>query len=352
MSNNEMDDESQCFRRDSIWSYFEDDTFHRALAKQMKEYALSVSTREKYTNPFLDDLKDTDIDPTSQSFSIEAWLSNLVGLISSSPGRYTPRMLGFSFRNLNVLGNNSLCSYQKNVANFPLRIANAFRYISGSEKRAVQILHNFTGLVESGELLLVLGRPGSGCSTLLKTISGERFGLAVSSDAIINYQGITAKQMSDQFRGEAIYLAENDVHFPQLTVGQTLLFAAKARSPRDDTFPGVSKDMYAMHMRDVVMATFGITHTMDTNVGNDIVKGVSGGERKRVSLAEAALSGSCIQCWDNSTRGLDSANAIEFCKMLRLLAKTVGTTACVSLYQGPQQTYNVSIWTIPYDELY
>lgn len=93
-------------------------------------------------------------------------------------------------------------------------------------------------------------------------------------------------------------------------------------------------------MRDVIMAMFGISHTKNTIVGNDFIRGVSGGERKRVSIAEACLSNAPLQCWDNSTRGLDSANAIEFCKTLRMQADINGTTACVSLYQAPQAAYD------------
>lgn len=51
------------------------------------------------------------------------------------------------------------------------------------------------------------------------------------------------------------------------------------------------------------MAMFGISHTFNTRVGNDFVRGVSGGERKRVTIAEATLSFAPLQCWDNSTRG-------------------------------------------------
>jgi ATP-binding cassette subfamily G (WHITE) protein 2 (PDR) len=146
--------------------------------------------------------------------------------------------------------------------------------------------------------------------------------------------------MAKNFRGEATYTAEVDVHFPMLTVGDTLLFAAHARSPRH--IPGgVSRDMFAKHMRDIVMATFGITHTVDTRVGDDYIRGVSGGERKRVTIAEAALSGAPLQCWDNSTRGLDSANAIEFCKTLRIASETMASTACVAIYQAPQSAYDI-----------
>lgn len=146
--------------------------------------------------------------------------------------------------------------------------------------------------------------------------------------------------MAKDFRGEAIYTAEVDVHFPMLTVGETLYFAAKARAPRH--IPGgATVNQFAEHMRDVIMAIFGISHTINTKVGNDYIRGVSGGERKRVSIAEAALSKAPLQCWDNSTRGLDSANAIEFCKTLRMETEINGTTACVAIYQAPQSAYDV-----------
>lgn len=148
--------------------------------------------------------------------------------------------------------------------------------------------------------------------------------------------------MHKDYRGEAIYTAEVDVHFPMLTVGQTLEFAAQARASRH--IPGgISRQEFAIHLRDVMMAVFGISHTVNTRVGNDFVRGVSGGERKRVTIAEAALSGAPLQCWDNSTRGLDSANAIEFCKTLRISTDLLGSTAAVAIYQAPQSAYSVSI---------
>ncbi len=90
----------------------------------------------------------------------------------------------------------------------------------------------------------------------------------------------------------------------------------------------------------VVMAMFGIGHTVNTHVGNDFIRGVSGGERKRVTIAEATLSFAPLQTWDNSTRGLDSANAVEFCKTLRTQCDVFGTSACVAIYQAPQAAYD------------
>jgi ABC-type multidrug transport system ATPase subunit len=147
--------------------------------------------------------------------------------------------------------------------------------------------------------------------------------------------------MHSRFRGEVIYQAETEIHFPQLTVGQTLLFAALARTP-ENRLPGVTRQRYAEHMRDVVMAMFGISHTMNTKVGNDFIRGVSGGERKRVSIAEVMLSGSPLQCWDNSTRGLDSATALEFVRTIKMATDLGQTAAVVAIYQASQAAYNVS----------
>lgn len=160
---------------------------------------------------------------------------------------------------------------------------------------------------------------------------------------------MTAKEMHFRHRGEAIYTAEVDVHFPMLTVGDTLTFAARARQPRQLPL-GLKKDDFANHLRDVVMAMFGISHTINTCVGNEYIRGVSGGERKRVTISEAILSGAPLQCWDNSTRGLDSANAIEFCRTLRLETELFNSTACVSIYQSPQSAYDLFDKAIVLDE--
>lgn len=154
--------------------------------------------------------------------------------------------------------------------------------------------------------------------------------------------GIPYDSMQKLFRGEAIYQAEDDVHFALLNVAFTLEFAASLRTPQN-RFPGVSRTTYAKHLRDVVMAMYGISHTASTKVGNDLVRGVSGGERKRVSIAEVTLSQSAVQCWDNSTRGLDAATAVDFTKSLRLSTEMTHSTTIAALYQAAEDSYNVRI---------
>lgn len=89
------------------------------------------------------------------------------------------------------------------------------------------------------------------------------------------------------------------------------------------------------------MAVYGLSHTYNTKVGDDFVRGVSGGERKRVSIAEMALSGSPLAAWDNSTRGLDSATALTFTKSLRQTANLVGSSHAVAIYQASQAIYDL-----------
>lgn len=151
--------------------------------------------------------------------------------------------------------------------------------------------------------------------------------------------GVPMDKMCKSYRGEVIYQAEEDIHFPHLTVGQTLQFAALARTPHN-RLPGVTRKIYATHLRDVVMAMFGISHTINTKVGDAFVRGVSGGERKRVSIAEVTLSQSLVQCWDNSTRGLDSATALEFARTLKSASEIGGTCAIVAMYQASQPAYD------------
>ncbi|KAJ5335102.1 hypothetical protein N7452_007505 [Penicillium brevicompactum] len=311
----------------------------RGMVRQLTRHSTRFSSTQT-KNPFFEEDKETTWHPDSPFFKSKDWIRALITAQSQHPDRFIQRSAGVAFKNLHVHGFGSPTDYQKDVFNAILSIGGLFRSLAGTGQQRVQILNGFHGLARSGEMLLVLGRPGSGCSTFLKTIAGEMNGIYVDDDSYINYQGISAPTMHKQFRGEAIFSAETDVHFPQLTVGETLTFAAMARAPRT-RFEGLDRKQYAEHLRDVVMTMLGLRHTFNTRVGNDFVRGVSGGERKRVSIAEAILSGAPLQCWDNSTRGLDSANALEFCKNLRLMSDYAGTTACVAIYQASQNAYDV-----------
>ncbi|KAK9476559.1 ABC-2 type transporter-domain-containing protein [Lipomyces japonicus] len=315
------------------------------LARQISHLStqsitLTAQGASSSLNPFLDSSSDPRLDPFSDKFSAKFFVRSLLNIHERDPETFPVRTAGFSFKGLGAYGFGSAQDYQKTVTNILLQLtSDAYSFITKAPKRKIQILRDFDGVVFPGEMLMVLGRPGSGCSTFLKTIAGETHGFHIDASTELNYQGVPRELMTSQFRGEVLYNAETDVHFPHLTVGQTLSFASLARTP-SNRIPGVSREVYANHMRDVVMAMLGLSHTINTKVGDDFVRGVSGGERKRVSIAEAMLGGAPLQCWDNSTRGLDSATALTFIRNLKLFSNTVHTTSLVSLYQASQDAYD------------
>ncbi|KAL4971206.1 ABC drug exporter AbcA [Aspergillus desertorum] len=316
---------------------------HSTVQELAREFTRNNSHDSHGKPIFGSDDPDSPLNPSGNKFNARVWARN-VARIAEERGQDF-RRVGVCFQDLSVFGYTSAMDFQKTVANIWLALPGmiARRLLPStrtSGQTRVEILQQFDGIIRPGEMCVVLGPPGSGCSTFLKTISGDRDGIYVNRNSYFNYQGISDKEMHTAHRGDAIYTAEIDVHFPMLTVGETLMFASYARCQRE--LPaGTTRKRYCKHLRDVVMAMYGITHTIHTKVGDEFVRGVSGGERKRVTIAEATLSNAPFQCWDNSTRGLDAANAVEFCKTLRLQSELFGQTCAVSMYQAPQSAYNL-----------
>lgn len=154
---------------------------------------------------------------------------------------------------------------------------------STPQGKETEILRGFRGVAKPGEMVLVLGRPGSGCTTFLKVISNQRSGYT-SVDGEIHYGPFDAKTFESKYRGEAVYNQEDDIHHPSLTVGQTLDFALDTKTPGKRA--GLSQKEFKDKVASTLLKMFNIEHTVDTVVGNAFMRGISGGERKRVSIAE------------------------------------------------------------------
>lgn len=131
------------------------------------------------------------LDPLSPSFNGRAWVKTLIRLSESDPNAAALRTLGVAFNDLNVFGWHSGAERQMTVASRVEKLCeSAAEMVTGNRhRRRIDILHDFEGVVGEGEMLLVLGPPGSGCSTLLKTLAGETAGLQVASDSYINFSG-------------------------------------------------------------------------------------------------------------------------------------------------------------------
>ena len=137
-------------------------------------------------NPFFAE-EDSPLNPNSANFSGREWAKAIVELVSQDGAGF--RSSGVCFQNLNVHGFGASTDYQKDVANVWLSLAATARQLTGSGRQRIDILRQFDGLVHKGEMLVVLGPPGSGCSTFLKTIAGEMNGIFVDDGSYFNYQG-------------------------------------------------------------------------------------------------------------------------------------------------------------------
>ncbi|ELU36663.1 ABC drug exporter AtrF [Rhizoctonia solani AG-1 IA] len=227
--------------------------------------------------------------------------------------------------------------------------------VGGPSAAPKAILHSFNGAVHPGEMVLVLGRPGAGCSSFLKTITNQR-GSFLSVDGDVRYAGFDAQEFGKRYAGQAAYNMEDDIHYPLLSVAQTLQFALKLKSP-GRLLPEQTRAELNDEVLSTLLSMLNIAHTRNTVVGNEFVRGVSGGERKRVSIAEMMVSdiimnnllaaNTCHQAsravvcsWDNSTRGLDASTALDYAKSLRIMTDIFKLTTFVSLYQAGEGIYD------------
>ncbi|KAH6838399.1 ABC-2 type transporter-domain-containing protein [Chaetomium sp. MPI-CAGE-AT-0009] len=284
------------------------------------------------------EISDPRVDPSHPAFDFDRW-SQTVADLKAQLGMPAPPRAGFVFRKLTVRGSGATLGYQDTVWTALVSMFDISRLWSAGARQRKTILQNLDGVLQKGDLLLVLGRPGSGCTTFLKTVTGQMEGLELGTGATIEYRGIPYCAMISRFKGELIYTPEADQHFPHLTVGQTLEFAAAMRTPRN-RLPGLTRAARVRRVVDAVMVAFGLSHVRDTIVGDDCVRGVSGGERKRVSIAEAALAEVAVSAWDNPTRGLDAASALNFVHRLRTLSDLTSSSIAAAIYQSSEAIFD------------
>ncbi|PTB69200.1 hypothetical protein BBK36DRAFT_1193534 [Trichoderma citrinoviride] len=274
-------------------------------------------------------------------FDLEAALRG--DLDASTEAGIRSKHIGTCWDGLTVKGIGGFTNF---VKTFPDAFIDTFNVLTpllsmigmGPKFTEATLLNNFQGVCKPGEMVLVLGTPGSGCTTFLKAIANQRYGYtSVTGDV---FYGPWTAQEFKRYRGEAVYNAEDDMHHPTLTVEQTLGFALDVKMPAKR--PGnMSKAEFKEHVITLLLKMFNIEHTRKTIVGDAFVRGVSGGERKRVSIAEMMITNACILCWDNSTRGLDASTALDFAKSLRIQTDLYKTCTFVSLYQASENIYKL-----------
>lgn len=316
-------------------------SFGRSTTSQSAGNQLTTRTKTTDTE-FSDDETTPDTDEDEKGFELGSFLKEGHFEKRTETGE-SAKKVGVIYKNLTVKGVGATAVFAPTLPdailgtlgpdlyNFICRFVPQLRF--GRSPPMRDLVHDFTGLVKHGEMMLVLGRPGSGCSSFLKTIANHRSGFAqVTGD--VSYGGISAEEQAKSYKGEVTYNPEADQHFPTLNVWQTLKFSLMNKTKKHSASE-------IPVLIDALLKVFGIKHTVATLVGNEYVPGVSGGERKRVGIAETLATKSSVTCWDNSTRGLDASTALDYARSLRIMTDVSNRTTLVTLYQAGEDIYEL-----------
>lgn len=191
------------------------------------------------------------------------------------------------------------------------------------------ILHGITGLASPGEILAVLGPSGSGKSTLLNALAGRSHGRGLTGTILAN-----GKPLGRWTVRRTGFVTQDDVLYPHLTVRETLVFCALLRLPR--TLTRAEKAAAA----EAAITELGLSKCADTIIGNSFIRGVSGGERKRVCIAHEMLMSPSLLILDEPTSGLDSTAAHRLMATLEAVAQR-GRTVVTSVHQPSSRIYQM-----------
>ncbi|KAK7400943.1 hypothetical protein VNO78_12252 [Psophocarpus tetragonolobus] len=188
----------------------------------------------------------------------------------------------------------------------------------------VNILNSVSFVARSSEIVAVVGPSGTGKSTLLRIIAGRVKHEDFDPKSVsINDQSMTSPA---QLRKICGYVAQEDNLLPMLTVKETLLFSAKFRLKEM-----TQKDR---ELRvESLLQELGLFHVADSFVGDEENRGISGGERKRVSIAVDMIHNPPILLLDEPTSGLDSTSALQVIELLSSIVKAKQRTVVLSIHQ-------------------
>lgn len=150
-------------------------------------YSFTAHAPEEDERSLIIDPDDPALNPQAPAFDLEKWLRWVIK--GANDDGITNPHASIVFKNLNVSGSGSSVQLQETVMSTFSILTQMSEKLRKRRSPSKLILKNFNGLLASGQLLLVLGRPGAGCSTFLKTLCGQVHGLNVDEKSVLHYNG-------------------------------------------------------------------------------------------------------------------------------------------------------------------
>ncbi|XP_019192601.1 PREDICTED: ABC transporter G family member 6-like [Ipomoea nil] len=188
--------------------------------------------------------------------------------------------------------------------------------------RTKTLLNDISGEARDGELMAVLGASGSGKSTLIDALANRIAKESLKGTMTLNGEPLDSRLL----KVISAYVMQDDLLYPMLTVEETLMFAAEFRLPRT-----LSKAKKMMRVQ-ALIDQLGLRNAAKTVIGDEGHRGVSGGERRRVSIGIDIIHDPIILFLDEPTSGLDSTSAFMVVKVLQRIAQS-GSIVIMSIHQ-------------------
>ncbi|KAL3500414.1 hypothetical protein ACH5RR_039507 [Cinchona calisaya] len=252
------------------------------------------------------------------------------------------------------------------ILNFTFNILEGFLnslHILPNKKKPFPILHDVSGILKPGRLTLLLGPPSSGKTTLLLALAGRLpSDLKVSGN--ITYNGHEMKEIVPQ--RAAAYISQHDLHLGELTVRETLAFSARCQGvgARHDMIvelsrrekesnikpdPDLDTFMKALAIEgqetnvvtDYIIKILGLEFCADAMVGDEMIRGISGGQKKRVTTGEMMVGPARVFLMDEISTGLDSSTTFQIVNSIKHSIHILHGTAVISLLQPAPETYDL-----------
>lgn len=218
-------------------------------------------------------------------------------------------------------------SYRLETKNLSYKLCNKFEelgwiYCGVTPTRTPKfILKDVNFEARPAEITAIAGPSGAGKTTLLEILAGKLSPCPVSNQVLVNNLPIDAKL----FRRISGYVTQDDALFPLLTVQETLLYSALLR------LPGGKKEA-AKRVRKLIKE-LGLEQVADSRIGEGSNFGISGGERRRVSIGVDLVHDPAVVLIDEPTSGLDSASALHVVTLLKSMVVNHGKTIVLTIHQ-------------------
>ncbi len=197
-----------------------------------------------------------------------------------------------------------------------------------------KILDHVWGEVPPQQTVAILGPSGAGKTSLLNVLAGRSSThgrIHVTADVRWNNYAVDPTDMN--IRHSIAFVAQEDSLQVTATPREALHFSAKLRLPRSTTNAELHQLTYRM------LEELGLTNCADTIVGSELVKGISGGERKRTSVGVELVTRPAVLFLDEPTSGLDSFSAVQLCQVLKKVA-AAGASVLFTIHQPASEIFN------------